>query len=419
MGAASNNTPPAVVQASGPVDETGLTTNTDTGDVGRGWLASVKDDGSNRTYAVFALCSATSDATIVQSNIFLAASALKGSGDTTCPAGTRVVGGGVGTTGPTADSQVALSGPLGQALTVPTTGDVARAWAASVANTGAAQAYRVFALCSATSDATIAEASFSFPDGSQQEGEAVARCPAGQRALGGGIITTATTVSSTVRRSAPQIGAGFATIQSALANGATVDADVSRRWAASVVNADARADLPGLGAVRRRRAPREPGAGRPRSPSPGTGTPSPGGAQDPSAHPAAIRGLRLSPTRFRAALSGSSVTTRGGLGVVYALGAKASVRFTVERKTSGRRVGGTCVGATKRNQARPKCVRYVPVAGSFTRIPAGESDAFRFSGRLNGRTLAAGDYRLVAVPIAEGRKGPPVRSAFTILKPRP
>jgi hypothetical protein len=239
VGRASNGTAANVVQVSGPVDATGNTADTDTGDVARGWLASVKVDSASQ-FVVFALCSATSDATIAQSTFLLGANAIKGSGDSTCPPGTRVVGGGVGTPNPseTVDSQVALSGPLGQSLTVPNTGDVARAWGASVANTGAGQFYKVFALCSASSDATIAEASFSFPDGAQREGGNVAVCPAGRRALGGGIVTTASTVSSTVRRSAPQVAAGAATTQSAVTNGATVDTDVSRRWAAAVVNAD-------------------------------------------------------------------------------------------------------------------------------------------------------------------------------------
>lgn len=418
VGAASNGAFANVVQVSGPVDETGSTENTNTGDVGRSWLASVKDDGSDRTYAVFALCSATSDATIAQSNISLAANAVKGSGDSTCPSGTRVVGGGVGTTGPTVGGQVALSGPLGQALTVPNTGDVARVWVASVANGGAAQTYKVFALCSASSDATIAEASFSFPGGAQTEGEAVARCPAGRRALGGGIITTASTVSSTVRRSAPQVGTGFATIQSALENGATVDTNVSRRWAASVVNADDARTYKVLAlCVADEPPPGSPAPGSPGPLGPGTGSPDPSapGLSEPLA---ALSGLRLSSTRFRAARSGSSVATRGGLGVSYALSAAASVRFTVERKSSGRRVGATCVGASRRNRKRPICVRYVPAAGSFTRTPASETDAFRFSGRLSGRTLSAGSYRLVAVPVSNGRKGTPARSAFTILKPR-
>ena len=63
-------------------------------------------------------------------------------------------------------------------------------------------------------------------------------------------------------------------------------------------------------------------------------------------------------------------------------------------------------------------MRYVLVAGSFTRTPAGKTDEFRFSGRLNGRTLSAGGYRLIAEPVAQGRKGTPASSAFTILKPR-
>ena len=420
-GPASNGAFGTVVQVSGPVDATGNTADTNTGDVGRGWLASVKDDGQDRQYAVFALCSATSDATIAQSNIPAGANAI-GTGDSTCPNGTRVVGGGVGTTGPTVGSEVALSGPTVNGG-VPNSGDVANRWLASVINTGQPQTYRVFALCSASSDATIAEASFSFgnEDPKQATKDAVARCPAGQRALGGGIITTATTVGSIVRRSAPQVGAGFATSQSAVANGATVDTDVSRRWAAAVLNEDEVRTYKVLALC----AADEP------LPPPNNGTAAgstgPNGTNGTSAGQvlAAASNLAFSSPTFAAESSGPSATDAKrkrprGTKVSFQLNQAVIVRFTVTRQAKGRKAKRgkktVCAKPTRRNRKGKPCTRTITLKGSFSRNGVAGTNSFHFTGRLNGNKLKPGRYRLVATPGAGGTNGKPTSSAFRIVR---
>jgi hypothetical protein len=63
-------------------------------------------------------------------------------------------------------------------------GDRAKRWYAAVLNaTGAQRTFRVFALCSGTSNATIEATQFTV--GSFQTDEAFAVCPGTKRALGG------------------------------------------------------------------------------------------------------------------------------------------------------------------------------------------------------------------------------------------
>src|SRR5262249_6003163 len=117
------------------------------------------------------------------------------SGIATCPAGRRATGGGIGTEGPLSFSLiyygVHLSGPLEASGATADTddGDAAARWDAAAVNGNASmQTFRTFALCSASSDAVIEATSFNL--GSGQKTFASATCPAGRRALGGGLGTT-------------------------------------------------------------------------------------------------------------------------------------------------------------------------------------------------------------------------------------
>ena len=136
----------------------------------------------------------------------------------------------------------------------------------------------------------------------------------------------------------------------------------------------------------------------------------------------AISGLRVSPGTFRAAASGPSVgsasSTRRG-SVTYSLNVAARVRFTVERSTRGRRVGGRCLAATRARRSRPSCTRWVRVPGNFSRDRAAGADRFNFTGRMNGRPLSPASYRLVATPTAGAVTGAAARARFRISRPRP
>ncbi len=125
-----------------------------------------------------------------------------------------------------------------------------------------------------------------------------------------------------------------------------------------------------------------------------------------------LRGLSLTPARFRASRRGASVVARGGTRVSYRLSEPAAVAFGVQRVLAGRRAGGRCVAATARNRTARRCDRYRTLAGSFTHAGATGANALRFSGRLRNRRLAAGRYRLSAMASDAARN----RSAAKVVR---
>jgi hypothetical protein len=132
--------------------------------------------------------------------------------------------------------------------------------------------------------------------------------------------------------------------------------------------------------------------------------------------------LSLRPKVFRPPNRGGSVarTRARSTRVRYTLDERATMTFTVERRTSGRRVGRRwprCVPPTRRNRNRRRCTRYVRVRGSFQHLGQLGSNSFRFTGRLQGRKLKPGRYRLVGVPRdSTGNLGNRVRAAFRIAR---
>ncbi|MGI9081708.1 MAG: InlB B-repeat-containing protein [Thermoleophilaceae bacterium] len=129
--------------------------------------------------------------------------------------------------------------------------------------------------------------------------------------------------------------------------------------------------------------------------------------------------LRLSVSSFRAARSGPSARAAAAVGtkVSYALSEQATSRFQVERAVRGRRVGGRCVRATRANAGLRACTRYVLLRGSFRRNGRAGASSFRFTGRLSGRALKRGRYRLVARSTdAAGNRSAPRRARFRIVR---
>jgi Ca2+-binding RTX toxin-like protein len=222
------------VQQSGPVDETGSITSTESGDVARGWSVSVfNNSGSARSdFRVFAVCSASSDATIVANPFTVQPRSVNGA-SVDCPSGKRALGGGLDQPGATNPlfGWVQSSGPVDTTGTTANTdsGDVAEGWYGSVYNFGAsARDFHVFAICSAGSDATIAAKIFSVAPGAV--GDATVACPAGRRVVGGGVGHPATTTVPHVyvQESGPVDVTGEV--------GNTDSGEVGRSWFASVYN---------------------------------------------------------------------------------------------------------------------------------------------------------------------------------------
>jgi hypothetical protein len=127
----------------------------------------------------------------------------------------------------------------------------------------------------------------------------------------------------------------------------------------------------------------------------------PGGGAPDQTKPT-IGGLTFSRTSFRAARSGASASVRRkqappvGTKVSFDLSEQSSVKFTVERPAAGRRVNGTCVTPKRSNRGKRSCTRWVTVRGSFGVTGAAGENALTFRGRVGGKSLTPGRYRLTA-----------------------
>jgi len=131
-----------------------------------------------------------------------------------------------------------------------------------------------------------------------------------------------------------------------------------------------------------------------------------------------LRGLALTRSRLRAARSGPAFGARAAPRTVirFTLDEPASVLFSVERAAFGRRSGiGTCEAPGRRNRSHRPCTRFVPVGRQTLEEPAG-AVRVRFGGRIGGRPLPPGRYRIVAVPSAAGRRGNIARAPLRIVR---
>jgi|GEM_PF-2822456 len=135
-----------------------------------------------------------------------------------------------------------------------------------------------------------------------------------------------------------------------------------------------------------------------------------------------LTSLEVSPSAFAAQPSGgfttgsvfSSATT-----ISYRLdNTAAGVRLTVAARRSGRRVGASCRRATRANRNRATCVRYELVPGSYTDDGEEGTNFVRFSGRVGGRRLRTGSYRLFASPRTTTGPGTTLRRAFRVIRSR-
>lgn len=122
--------------------------------------------------------------------------------------------------------------------------------------------------------------------------------------------------------------------------------------------------------------------------------------------------LTISPPAFKAARSGASISAAGGT-VFYRLSEPARVGFRVERAGKGHRRGKRCLAGSGEGR---KCTRYAKLRGSFGDEGGLGLSSVRFRGRLNGRSLAPGPYRLVAIATdLAGNSSKPATRSFRIV----
>jgi hypothetical protein len=134
----------------------------------------------------------------------------------------------------------------------------------------------------------------------------------------------------------------------------------------------------------------------------------------PPARPS-ITVLKLTPRVLIAAISGPTITPSRHVGalVSYRDSVSASTTLTVVRVVAGVRRGGRCFVLTGKPRHRARC-SITRTIGSFTRADRVGANRFRFSGRLGGRSLAAGTYRLVAQPQSSAGTGKAVSAPFRV-----
>lgn len=156
----------------------------------------------------------------------------------------------------------------------------------------------------------------------------------------------------------------------------------------------------------------------PASGSGGGGAGAGGSGSSGSAAAPVLAGLKLSPSAFRAAAGGASISKQAATGttISFRLNEAAQVSFGVQRKARGRKVGGKCKPQTQANEGKPSCPLYLPVKGSFSIAGASGANSLHFSGRLRGKTLAPGGYRLAATARnAAGKQSAVVYGTFRVL----
>jgi hypothetical protein len=127
---------------------------------------------------------------------------------------------------------------------------------------------------------------------------------------------------------------------------------------------------------------------------------------------ATLSALDLGRSTFRAARRGPSLVARAKVGtrVTYSLSRPTPVKFTVERRKGGRKVGRKCKKPTRKNRGRKRC--NLKLKGSFLDSGSAGANSLTFTGRLRGRKLRPGRYNLVAQPSG----GKTSRAKFRIVR---
>jgi hypothetical protein len=131
-----------------------------------------------------------------------------------------------------------------------------------------------------------------------------------------------------------------------------------------------------------------------------------------------ITALTLSPNAFSAAPSGATVSSakrKYGTLISYRDSQAATTTLTVLLPVAGRMQGRSCKKPGKANRHGRRCTFYRAL-GSFTHTDRAGANSLHFSGRLHGKKLARGSYRLQAVPHNAAGNGAVAGKSFTIKK---
>jgi hypothetical protein len=136
---------------------------------------------------------------------------------------------------------------------------------------------------------------------------------------------------------------------------------------------------------------------------------------DPTGTAPGISGLAVNPKRFRSLKAGATLVATGGAAITFTAATAETVQFSIARASGGRRSGGRCVTQTRSNAKKPRCLRFSTMATFGQAVSAGAA-TLHFSGRINGKRLRRGTYRLTAVPtLAGGATGKAAAVTFRVI----
>ncbi|MGH2959245.1 MAG: choice-of-anchor Q domain-containing protein [Solirubrobacterales bacterium] len=101
--------------------------------------------------------------------------------------------------------------------------------------------------------------------------------------------------------------------------------------------------------------------------------------------------------------------------ISFTLSQADTVKFTLEKGSSGRKSGSKCVKKTSSNANKKKCTRYIALKGTESVIGVAGKNTFWFTGRWNKKALAAGSSFVM--------RGTPIKASTGnepgVLNPRP
>lgn len=127
---------------------------------------------------------------------------------------------------------------------------------------------------------------------------------------------------------------------------------------------------------------------------------------------------RVAPVLSKLSIAPAKVAPDEGTQLFYRLSEAARVKFTVQRRAKGRKVGGKCVRRKESNKGKPPCRRWVKVG----KLPAQTAKAGKniqsFAARVGGKKLKPGSYRVALVATdARANRSTTKRVRFVVRKP--
>jgi hypothetical protein len=157
----------------------------------------------------------------------------------------------------------------------------------------------------------------------------------------------------------------------------------------------------------------------PVTPAPASPAPAPAA---PDAKAPVIGGLSLLNAVFRVDKTAASALTETPRGTAFrfSLSEAATVTITIEQRSDGRRVSGSCRKTTTRNTKRKPCVRYVPLR-TFERPGSAGANSISFGGRILvggvSRMLRPARYRaLIKARDTAGNVSVERQTAFRVVR---